>query len=196
LAHGSPRKRITALARLECLERRHATKQWRCEVGAFNWAGVQVTPSLRDDASSQALDRPRGLLSRTSSSDRERCFVWGTRALGSTVHREVLYSNRSFLRSGVVDLPVGELASSTGVDPVSAVMLSVTDHLEAKDLDGWPSVLVATSGTEPVEAWPTCFRSGSTHCSAPTPTWSEAWCRILSTGRAPHTLCGCSGGRF
>jgi hypothetical protein len=33
--------------------------------------------------------------------------------LRSTVHREVLYTNRSFLRRDPVELPVGELGPST-----------------------------------------------------------------------------------
>jgi hypothetical protein len=72
--------------------------------------------------------------------------------LHSTVHREVLYTNRGFLRGGVVDLPVGELAPSTGVRPVSTVTLSVTEHLEAEHPDGRPSVIVATGGTELIDA--------------------------------------------
>jgi hypothetical protein len=73
--------------------------------------------------------------------------------LHSTVHREVLYTNCSFLPFGVVvDLPVGELAPSTGMMPVSTVTLSVTEHLEAEDPDGEPSMRVATGGTELVDA--------------------------------------------
>jgi hypothetical protein len=73
--------------------------------------------------------------------------------LHSTVHREVLYTNRGFLRSGLVDLPVGELAPSTSIQPVSTVTLSVTEHLEAENPDGEASVLIATSGTELVDAF-------------------------------------------
>ncbi len=72
--------------------------------------------------------------------------------LHSTVHREVLYTNRGFLRGGLVDLPVGELAPSTRIAPVSTVTLSVTEHLEAEDPNGQPSMLVATGGTELVDA--------------------------------------------
>lgn len=72
--------------------------------------------------------------------------------LHSTVHREVLYTNRGFLRAGLVDLPVGELAPSTSIGLVSTVTLSVTEHLEAEDPDGEPSVRVATSGTGLVDA--------------------------------------------
>lgn len=71
--------------------------------------------------------------------------------LHSTVHREVLYTNRTRLRAGLVGLPVGALAPSTGTHPVSTFTLSVTEHLEAEDPDGEPSVLVATSGTELVD---------------------------------------------
>lgn len=72
--------------------------------------------------------------------------------LHSTVHREVLYTNRGFLRADLVDLPVGELAASTSVRPVSTVTLSVTEYLEAEDPDGKRSVLIATGGTELVDA--------------------------------------------
>jgi hypothetical protein len=54
-------------------------------------------------------------------------------SLHSTVHRETLYTNRFFLPLGVVvQLPVGELAPSTGMMPVSIVTVSVTEHLEAE----------------------------------------------------------------
>jgi len=72
--------------------------------------------------------------------------------LRSTVHREVLYTNRTFLRSGdVVELPIGELAPSTGIEPVSTVTISVTEHLEAEDLNGEPSILISTGGTELID---------------------------------------------
>ncbi len=71
--------------------------------------------------------------------------------LHSTVHRKVLYTNLDFLRADLVDLPVGELAPSTGIEPVSTVALSVTEHLEANNPDGEPSVLVATRGTDLVD---------------------------------------------
>src|ERR1700754_2683459 len=71
--------------------------------------------------------------------------------LHSTVHREVLYTSRHFLREGVVDLPVGELAPSTEHAPVSTVTLSVTEHLEAEDPDGESAMLVATAGTDLID---------------------------------------------
>ncbi len=71
--------------------------------------------------------------------------------LYSTVHREVLWTNRNFLRDDLVDLPVGELAPSTGVEPVSAVTLSVAEHLEAEHPDGERSGHVATGGTDLVD---------------------------------------------
>ena len=67
--------------------------------------------------------------------------------LNSTEHREVLYTNRDFLRGDSQDLPVGRLAPSTSSAPVSTVALSVTEHLEAEDPDGERSVLVSTGGT-------------------------------------------------
>lgn len=72
--------------------------------------------------------------------------------LHSTVHRCVLYTNRWFLpMGGVIDLPVGQLAPSTGSRPVSTVTLSVTEHLEAENLDGSGFGLVATGGRELVD---------------------------------------------
>lgn len=71
--------------------------------------------------------------------------------LHSTVQRRVLYTNLSFLRDTTVSLPVGELAPSTGYAPVSSVTVSITEHLEAVELDGEPAGLVATSGTELVD---------------------------------------------
>src|SRR4051794_34273978 len=71
--------------------------------------------------------------------------------LHSTVQRRVLYTNLSFLRGTTVTLPIGDLAPSTDHAPVSSVTVSVTEHLEAVDLDGLPSVLVATGGTELID---------------------------------------------
>lgn len=72
--------------------------------------------------------------------------------LRSSIHREVLYTNRTFLpRGDVVDLPIGELAPSSTIEPVSTVTLSVTEHLEAEDLNGERSVLVSTGGTELID---------------------------------------------
>ncbi len=74
-------------------------------------------------------------------------------SLHSTVHRETLYTNRFFLPLGVVvQLPVGELAPSTGMMPVSTVTVSVTEHLEAEHPDGRSSAIIATGGTELVDA--------------------------------------------
>lgn len=71
--------------------------------------------------------------------------------LYSTVHRAVLYTNRSFLRDGVVDLPIGELAPSTGHSPVSTVTLSATEHLEAEYPDGERSTHITTGGTDLID---------------------------------------------
>jgi hypothetical protein len=71
--------------------------------------------------------------------------------LRSTVHREVLYTNGWFPRTGVLELPVGELAPSTRAQPVSTVTLSVTEHLEAEHPDGQRAVLVSTGGIELVD---------------------------------------------
>src|SRR4051794_10265014 len=66
--------------------------------------------------------------------------------LYSTVQRDVLYTNRTFLRGDPVGLPVGELAPSTLARPVSPITASVMEHLEAKNLDGSDSMIIATGG--------------------------------------------------
>lgn len=71
--------------------------------------------------------------------------------LHSTVQRAVLYTNRNFLRTDLVELPVGELAPSTTVGAVSTVTLSVTEHLEAELPDGERSTHIATSGIELID---------------------------------------------
>lgn len=72
--------------------------------------------------------------------------------LHSSTHREVLYTNRTFLpRGDVVDLPIGALTPSTTMELVSTVTIAVTEHLEAEDLNGEPSVLVSTGGTELID---------------------------------------------
>lgn len=68
--------------------------------------------------------------------------------LNSTVHRAVLYTNRGFLRSDEIELPVGKLLPSTGFPRVSTVTVSVAEHLEAELPDGTDDILIATSGTE------------------------------------------------
>ena len=71
--------------------------------------------------------------------------------LHSTTHREVLYTNLSFLRRDTVPLPLGELTPSTGSVTVSSVTASLTEHLEAKQLDGSDSILISTSGGDVIE---------------------------------------------
>ncbi len=71
--------------------------------------------------------------------------------LHSTTHREVLYTNCSFLRTGIIELPVGTLAPSSPVSAVSTVTASVIEHLEAEDPDGKPAMLVATGGLELID---------------------------------------------
>jgi len=71
--------------------------------------------------------------------------------LNSTVHRDVLYTNRSFLSREPIELLVGELAPSTGVSAVSSVTVSVTEHLEAERPDGESEMLIATGGTELID---------------------------------------------
>ena len=71
--------------------------------------------------------------------------------LNSTMHRAVLYTNRVFLRSDEIELPVGKLLPSTGFPRVSAVTVSVAEHLEAELPDGKDDILIATSGTELID---------------------------------------------
>jgi hypothetical protein len=71
--------------------------------------------------------------------------------LYSTDHREVLWTNRNFLRGDLVDLPVGELAPSSNIRPVSSVTVTVTEHLEAEHPDGEKSMHVATGGVELID---------------------------------------------
>ena len=71
--------------------------------------------------------------------------------LHSNVQRDVLYTNRDFLRRDPVELPVGELAPSTMFRPVSPITVSVTEHLEARKLDGSDATLIATSGDELID---------------------------------------------
>src|SRR4051812_38972886 len=72
--------------------------------------------------------------------------------LHSTVHRDVLYTNRWFLGGKITDLPIGEIAPSTGIGPIWTATLSVTEHLEAEDEDGTRSALIATSGMELIDS--------------------------------------------
>jgi hypothetical protein len=71
--------------------------------------------------------------------------------LNSRVHRAVLYTNRGFLRSDEIELPVGKLLPSTGFPRVSTVTVSVTEQLEAELPDGRDDILIATSGTELID---------------------------------------------
>lgn len=71
--------------------------------------------------------------------------------LHSTVHRQVLHTNRSFLTAEPIELPVGRLLPSTGVEPVSTVTLEITEHLEADDGSGAGATLVATGGLDLVD---------------------------------------------
>ena len=63
----------------------------------------------------------------------------------------MLWTNRNFLRGDLVDLPVGELAPSSNIRPVSSVTATVTEHLEAEHPDGEKSMHVATGGTELID---------------------------------------------
>ena len=72
--------------------------------------------------------------------------------LHTTIHRRALYSNIEFLTRDVVTLPIGELAASTGATPVTTMMLSVTEHVEAEELDGSRNMHIATGGEELVDA--------------------------------------------
>lgn len=68
--------------------------------------------------------------------------------LHETLHRRVLHTNRVFLNTDPIDLPVGRLLPSDGHGPVSQVTLEVTEFLEAEELDGSRQTQVATGGDE------------------------------------------------
>src|SRR5437870_4214619 len=72
-------------------------------------------------------------------------------AVHSTVHRDVLYTNRWFLGQEPVELPLGVLASSSLPRAISTVALAVTEHLEAEDRSGGGFAVVATGGTALVD---------------------------------------------
>jgi hypothetical protein len=72
--------------------------------------------------------------------------------LYSTLHRDVLYTNRWFLDRDALALPVGELLPSTSLARITAVTLAVTEHLEAEDESGAPSPRVASSGDELIDS--------------------------------------------
>jgi len=71
--------------------------------------------------------------------------------LNDTVHRDILYTNCSFLRSEVIELPVGTLTPSTPASPVSTVTVSITEHVEALELDGTRAIRISTGGLELVD---------------------------------------------
>jgi len=77
-------------------------------------------------------------------------FRTGVR-VNSTVHRAVLYTNRGFLGTDEIELPVGKLLPSTGFQPVPTVTVSVTEHLEAVLPDGTNDIRIASGGTELIE---------------------------------------------
>lgn len=81
----------------------------------------------------------------------KKYFREGVR-LHTTEHRRVLYSNRHVMGRDPVDLPVGSLlaSASPSVSPF-AFTVTVTEHLEAEELDGSDSVLVASSGNELID---------------------------------------------
>ncbi|MBJ7520175.1 MAG: hypothetical protein JHC84_10805 [Solirubrobacteraceae bacterium] len=68
--------------------------------------------------------------------------------LHETLHRRVLHTNRLFLRTDAIELPLGRLLPSNGTGAVSHVTVEITEFLEAEELDGSRSTLVATGGAE------------------------------------------------
>jgi hypothetical protein len=110
----------------------------------------------------------------------------------STVHRDVLYTNCAFLRSTVVELPVGELAPSTRLRPVSSVTLSVTEHLEAEEPDGRPAMLVATGGTELIDELADVLSFGLNAVFSRDRDLLSGWFRTLSTSPGARSPRACS----
>ena len=68
--------------------------------------------------------------------------------LHETLHRQVLHTNRLFLRTDAIELPLGRLLPSNGTGGVSQVTVEVTEFLEAEELDGSRATLVATGGVD------------------------------------------------
>jgi hypothetical protein len=71
--------------------------------------------------------------------------------LNTQLHRQVLYTNRSFLTTEVAELPVGELAPSSAKYDVAAVTASVVEYLEAERPDGESEILITTSGIDLID---------------------------------------------
>lgn len=71
--------------------------------------------------------------------------------LYTRVHRDVLYTNRYFLSQEPLQLPIAELAPATGIDSVSTVTVSATEHLETELEDGTRSNHVSTGGNELID---------------------------------------------
>jgi hypothetical protein len=66
-------------------------------------------------------------------------------------HRMVLYTNCSFLTADPIELPVGALVPSTPSSAVSAVMASVTEHLETARSEEQLVTQIATGGRELID---------------------------------------------
>ncbi|WP_028644072.1 hypothetical protein [Nocardioides sp. URHA0020] len=69
-----------------------------------------------------------------------------------TVHRRILYTNGRLWLRPPFRLPVGELAPSTSVAPVTSLTLTVTESLQKQSADEpLPGELISTSGDELVD---------------------------------------------
>ena len=75
-------------------------------------------------------------------------YFRGCVALNSHRHRQVYYTNRSFLPADDVDFPVGRILPSTTMTPVSAVMIEAVEHREMLTEDGSHDFVLASGGTE------------------------------------------------
>lgn len=69
-------------------------------------------------------------------------------ALNSHRHRQVYYTNRSFLPFEDVDFPVGRVLPTTTMSGVSTVMIEAVEHREALTEDGREDFVLASGGTE------------------------------------------------
>lgn len=118
--------------------------------------GCGLTPSHRNlwprqrriGTERRAPRRARHHRGPPDAADRHQNVLPDGVPLHSTVHRDVLYTNRQFLRQAAVALPIAEIAPSTGITAISSLTVAISEHLEAEELDGSRATHIATGGRE------------------------------------------------
>ncbi|MFI6759449.1 hypothetical protein ACIBF5_09965 [Micromonospora sp. NPDC050417] len=78
-------------------------------------------------------------------------FFRASIAINEHIHRHAVYSNGWLIESATVELPVGTINGSTGVQDISTIMIEAVDRLEAQRPDGTDEFMVATGGYELVD---------------------------------------------